>query len=279
MKKLISTLYGMLMSAFLAVALVPTQAFSDETCMSPYMAKIVGQEDYVYVWTLGQVGVGDEQDKLVTISVNPNSPYYGQVIGHISVGGRNEAHHSGFTDDRHYLWAATLDTSKIFIFDVHTNPNKPKLHKVITDFVKASGGIVGPHTTYALPGRMMISGLSNNQDFGGRTALVEYTNDGTYVATYHMPHDENLYGATKTGQIADGYGYDVRALPRRNVMITSSFTGWNNYMMNLGKLMGDSEAMKRFGNTVVVWDLHSRKPKKVFDVPGAPLEILSLIHI
>ena len=62
MKKLISTLYGMLMSAFLAVALVPTQAFSDETCMSPYMAKIVGQEDYVYVWTLGQVGVGDEQD-------------------------------------------------------------------------------------------------------------------------------------------------------------------------------------------------------------------------
>ena len=97
MKKLISTLYGMLMSAFLAVALVPTQAFSDETCMSPYMAKIVGQEDDVYVWTLGQVGVGDEQDKLVTISVNPNSPYYGQVIGHISVGGRNEAHHSGFS--------------------------------------------------------------------------------------------------------------------------------------------------------------------------------------
>ena len=52
MKKLISTLYGMLMSAFLAVALVPTQAFSDETCMSPYMAKIVGQEDYVYVLSL-----------------------------------------------------------------------------------------------------------------------------------------------------------------------------------------------------------------------------------
>ena len=26
---------------------------ADETCMSPYMAKIVGQEDYVYIWTLG----------------------------------------------------------------------------------------------------------------------------------------------------------------------------------------------------------------------------------
>ena len=31
--------------------------------------------------------------------------------------------------------------------------------------------------------------------------------------------------------------------------------------------------MKRFGNTMVVWDLHTRKPKQVLDVPGAPLEI------
>jgi selenium-binding protein 1 len=31
--------------------------------------------------------------------------------------------------------------------------------------------------------------------------------------------------------------------------------------------------MKRFGNTVAVWDLHTRQPKKIFDVPGAPLEI------
>jgi selenium-binding protein 1 len=38
-------------------------------------------------------------------------------------------------------------------------------------------------------------------------------------------------------------------------------------------MLGDPEAMKRFGNTVVVWNLHSRKPKKVLDVPGAPLEI------
>ncbi len=38
-------------------------------------------------------------------------------------------------------------------------------------------------------------------------------------------------------------------------------------------MLNDAEAMKRFGNTVVVWDLHGRKAKKVLDVPGAPLEI------
>ena len=252
---------------------IPATAFADETCMSPYMAKIVGQEDFVYVWTLGAEGVGDEQDKLVTIDVNPASPNYGKAVHSLSVGGRNEAHHSGLTDDRNYLWAGGLDTSKIFIFDVHTDPARPTLHKTIDNFVASSGGVVGPHTTYALPGRMMVTGLSNDKDHGGRTALVEYTNAGDYMATHWMPTDSDLGGATKSGNFADGYGYDVRALPRRNVMITSSFTGWNNYMANLGKLMGDAEAMQRFGNTVVVWDLHTRKPKKVLDVPGAPLEI------
>lgn len=248
-------------------------AAADETCLSPYMPKIVGQEDFVYVWTLGMEGVGDEQDKLVTVDVNPKSKNYGKVVHVLSVGGRNEAHHSDFTDDRRYLWGATLDTSKIFIFDVHTDPAKPKLVKTITDFVAKSGGVVGPHTTYALPGRMIITGLSNNKDHGGRTALVEYTNDGEYVATYWMPTDDNLQGATKSGKYADGYNYDVRALPRRNVMFTSSFTGWSNYMMDMAKLVKDEEAMKRFGNTVVVWDLHTRKPRKILDVPGSPLEI------
>ncbi|MDD5412263.1 MAG: selenium-binding protein SBP56-related protein, partial [Methylobacter sp.] len=122
-----------------------TSVQADETCQSPYMAKIVGQEDFVYIWTLGMEGVGDEQDKLVTVDVNPKSPNYGKVINSLSVGGRNEAHHSGFTDDRQYLWAGALDTSKLFIFDVHTDPAKPKLTKTITDFVAKSGGVVGPH--------------------------------------------------------------------------------------------------------------------------------------
>ena len=246
---------------------------ADETCMSPYMAKIVGQEDYVYVWTLGVEGLGDEQDKLVTIDVNPKSKTYAKVVSVLSVGGRNEAHHSGLSDDRHYLWAGGLDSNKIFIFDVHSNPRKPTLHKVITDFVEKTGGIVGPHTFYALPGRIMVSGLSNNKDNGGRTGLAEYNSKGEFIATHWLPTDGDLRGAKKEGQFADGYGYDVRVQPRRNVMLTSSFTGWSNYMMDFGQMLQDGEAMKRFGNTMVVWDLHTRKPKKVIDVPGAPLEI------
>jgi len=247
-------------------------ASADETCMSPYMAKITGQEEYLYVWTLGVDGVGDGSDKLVTIDVRPQSPTYGKVINAVSVGGRHEAHHAGLTDDRRFLWASGLDTSMIFIFDVHSDPAKPKLVKAIDDFVKVSGGVVGPHTNYALPGRMMLTGLSNDKDHGGLTALVEYTNQGDYVTTHWMPHAQDTMGA-RVEQVADGYGYDVRVLPRKNVMLTSSFTGWSNYMMDFGQMLQDPEAMKRFGQTVVLWDYHTRKPKTVFNVPGAPLEI------
>ena len=271
--RLVCSALGGLALLALALGHGAGNARADETCLSPYMAKIVGQEDFVYVWTLGMEGVGDEQDKLVTVDVDPTSSSYGKVVHVLSVGGRNEAHHSGLTDDRRHLWAGGLDTNKIFVFDIHTDPAKPSLHQTITDFTSRSGGVVGPHTHYALPGRMMITGLSNDKDHGGRTALVEYTNEGEYVTTHWMPTDDALEGAVKTGQYADGYGYDVRVLPRRNVMVTSSFTGWANYMMDFGKMLGDPEAMKRFGNTVVVWNLHTRKPRKIFDVPGAPLEI------
>jgi selenium-binding protein 1 len=256
--------------ALAAACLAPARA--DETCMSPYMAKITSHEDFVYVWTLGAKGVGDESDKLVTVDVRPGSKTRGQVVHVLPVGGRHEAHHAGFTDDRRYLWAGGLDTSRIFIFDVATDPAKPRLHKTIVDFVKKSGGVVGPHTLYALPGRMMITGLSNDRDHGGRTALVEYSNQGQHVATHWIPHAGDPRGAA-IGKSADGYGYDVRVLPRRNVMLTSSFTGWSNYMMDFGKMLQDPEAMRRFGQTMVVWDLHARKPLKVLDVPGAPLEI------
>src|SRR6266481_3210994 len=247
-------------------------ARADETCSSPYLARIDGQEEFVYVWTLGVEGLGDGADKLVTVDVKPGSPTYGKVINSSSVEGRNEAHHGGFTDDRHQLWLAGLDTSRIFIFDVHTDPAKPKYVKTIDNFEKTTGGAAGPHGAYALPGRMLIPCLSNAKDKGGRTALVEYGNDGSYIATHWLPTKEDAQGAANAN-FADGYGYDARVLPRKNALLTSSFTGFDNYMRDFGKLTADPEAMKHFGSTMVMWDFHARQPKKVFQVPGAPLEI------
>jgi methanethiol oxidase len=242
------------------LALVAPSVRADETCLSPYTPKIIGAEDYVYVWTLGIDGVGDGSDKLVTVGANPaKKDTYGKVVSSVSVGGRHEAHHGDFTDDRRYFWAGGLDDSMIYVFDVASDPAKPKLTNTIKDFAKKSG-VVGPHTFYPLPGRMLITGLSNDKDKGGKTGIVEYNNAGEYIATVWMPEKAE-------------YGYDARIQPRLNRMLTSSFTGWNNYMRPLGELMKDGEAMKHFGNTMVVWDAHARKPLQILDVPGAPLEV------
>jgi len=243
-----------------ALALAAIAARADETCLSPYLPKITGQEDYVYVYTLGVPGLGDGNDKLVTIGANPARPGFGKVVHQAAIPGRHEAHHGDFTDDRRFLWLGGLDTSEIFVFDVATDPGKPKLVKTIVDFVSKSGGVVGPHTFNALPGRMLITGLSNAKDGGGKTGMVEYSNAGVHVRTVWMP------GGAE-------YGYDARINVDLNRMLTSSFTGKKNYMRPLPELMGDGEAMKQFGNTVVVWDAHARKALQTLAVPGAPLEV------
>jgi selenium-binding protein 1 len=238
-------------------------ALSDETCNSPYIAKLIkGQEDYVYIWTLGVEGLGDGSDKLVTVDANPKSKSYGKVIHAAPTGARVEAHHMGFTDDRRHIWAGGLSDNRIWVFDIATDPAKPRLVRTIADLGDKSG-YLGPHTYYALPGRMLVQALSNTKDKGGQTGMALYNNKGQFIASYAMP--------TEGG--GDGYGYDLAVNPKKNVLLTSSFTGYTNYMRPIGELIKDGEAMKKFGNTMVLWDLKAMKPNKVLSVPGAPLEI------
>src|SRR5262245_19604560 len=238
-----------------AVPIAPL-AHADETCNSPYIAKLIkGQEDYVYVWTLGVEGLGDGSDKLVTVDVDPKSKTYGKVIAQVPVGTRGEAHHMGFTDDRRRIWAGGLAGSDIYVFDIATDPSHPKLVKTIKDLATRTG-YIGPHTYYALPGRMVVQALSNDKDKGGVTGMAVYNNEGDFIARYPMPVDGG----------GDGYGYDLAVNPAQNVMLTSSFTGYANYMRPLGDLIKDEAAMKRFGNTMVAWDLKAMKPKTVMAV-------------
>jgi selenium-binding protein 1 len=257
----------LVVAALAAGALLGTATRADETCNSPYMSKLIkGQEKFVHVWTLGVEGMGDGSDKLVTIDADPKSKSYGKVVHSVSVGGRGEAHHMGFTDDRRYLWAGGLESNKIHVFDVGANPAKPKLVRTIDDLTKKSG-YVGPHTFYAMPGRMLIGTLSNARDSGGVTGLALYNNKGEFVAKYDLPTGE--IGGVK----GDGYGYDIAINPAKNAMLTSSFTGIDNYRRDLGSVVKDAEAMKRFGNTMVLWDVKAMRPTRIFTVPGAPLEI------
>ena len=173
----------------LTCAVWTSAARADETCNSPYTAKLIkGQEDFVYVWVLGVEGLGDGFDKLVTVDVHPKSKTYGKVMHSASVGSRQEAHHMGFTDDRRFIWAGGLSDNKIYVFDIATEPANPKLVKTIADLGEKTG-YLGPHTYYALPGRMLVQTLSNSRDKGGVTGMALYNNKGDFITSYAMPTD------------------------------------------------------------------------------------------
>jgi len=245
---------------------------ADETCMSPYMPKITGHEEFIYVWTLGVEGLGDGSDKVVTIDVRPGSKTRGQVIHTVSVGGRREAHHGGFTDDRRELWLSGLGSSHIFVFDVATDPSQPRLVRTFTDFEETTGA-VGPHGFYALPGRMLVPCLSNTKDRDGRTALVEYSNQGTHIATHWMPTFTFEGSCAELQRDAARFADPIAQVPGLL---------WKVWMVNPDRrsaggvyLFADQAALTRFADGPIAARINNRADfkemsMKVFDIMERP---------
>ncbi|MEO6021542.1 MAG: selenium-binding protein SBP56-related protein, partial [Burkholderiales bacterium] len=151
-KKRVLALAGVL-GLTLGAPIAITQA---ETCISPYIKGLTQPEKVMYLWALPATP-GEGEDFLAVIDVNLASSTYGSILKKVRVGSvGNEAHHIGYTDDRAKLWAASLNSDRFFIFDVATDPMNPKLIRVIDNVAKATG-LSGPHTPYAIPGRMLVS--------------------------------------------------------------------------------------------------------------------------
>jgi selenium-binding protein 1 len=217
-----------------------------ETCLSPYIKSLKDPEKVMYLWTLP---AGQGSDYLAVIDVNLASPTYGKVLKKIEVGSvGNEAHHMGYTDDRGKIWAAALNTSRFFIFDVKTDPANPKLVRTI-DNVPQLTGLSGPHTPYAIPGRILIS-MASGPDGTGPGGLAEFTNDGEFIGSHK----------------ATNHPYETVIKPEFNRMITSSWVPQKTFMSP-----GDKWDPKTFSNTMLVWDLKSRKI--VQELKGDPIPL------
>ncbi len=232
------------------VALFITLLAQGETCLSPFVKRLDRPEKYLYVFCVD--ADGKDNDFFLTIDVNIESDSYGKVLNRLDLGSSgNETHHFGYTDDRTHIWGCSLFSDRVFIINVADDPAKPKLVKTIDSGEKS--GLTGPHSPYALPGRMLVSFLGG-KDGGLPAGLAEFRNDGTYIRTIPMPD-----GAP--------YGYDVAINPGRNRMVTSSFTPPSNYKKPFAKM-----DLKNFGNQLVVWDFEKRKPLQTLTAGAAPLE-------
>ncbi len=191
-----------LLVGLLSVALVPA-----ETCLSPFVKRMERPEKYLYVFCVD--ADAKDNDFLAVIDVDAKSPTYGEILHQLDLGSAgNETHHFGFTDDRTHIWGCSLFSNRLFVIDVASDPARPKLVKSFDSAEKT--GLTGPHSPYALPGRMLISFLGG-KDGGMPAGLAEFTNDGTFIRKFELPKDAP-------------YGYDVAINPDLNRMVTSSFT-------------------------------------------------------
>jgi methanethiol oxidase len=236
--------------ASLAAALFLSVPAGAETCLSPFVKRLDKLEKYLYVYCVD--ADAKDNDFLLVLDVDIESPNYGKIRYQLDLGSSgNETHHFGFTDDRTHIWGCSLFSNRIFLIDVATDPAKPRLVKTLDSSAKS--GLTGPHSPYAIPGRMLISFLGGKG--GGLPAgLAEFTNDGNFVRTLSMPADAP-------------YGYDVAIKPDINRMVTSSFTPPRNYQKPFAKMnLGD------FGKSVLVWDFRQRKVIQKLTTGSAPLE-------
>jgi selenium-binding protein 1 len=226
-------------------------AVEAETCLSPFVKRLDRPEKVLYVFCVD--ADAKDNDFLAVIDVDSTSAKYGQIVHKLDLGSAgNETHHFGFTDDRTHIWGCSLFSSRIFVIDVASDPARPKLVKVMDDVV-AKAGFTGPHTPYALPGRMLISFLGA-KDGGLPTGLAEFTNDGQFIRRLELPSEAP-------------YGYDVAVKPELNRMVTSSFTDQNNYKKPLAQM-----DLQKFGKELLVWDFRERKVIHKLTTGAAPLE-------
>ncbi|HLJ97946.1 MAG TPA: selenium-binding protein SBP56-related protein [Gemmataceae bacterium] len=209
-----------------------------ETCLSPFVKRLDRREKFLYVFCLD--AHAKNHDFLAVIDVDMDSANYGKMIYQLDLGSAgNETHHFGFTDDRTHIWGCSLFSSRMFLIDVAAEPAKPKLVKVVED-LPSKVGLTGPHSPYALPGRMLISFLGSKE--GGLPAgLAEFTNEGEFIRRLDLPADAP-------------YMYDVAVKPDLNRMVTSSFTPLNNYKKPLAQM-----DLTNFGKELLIWDFRQRK--------------------
>ncbi len=235
----------------LLAGLLAWTSLDAETCLSPFVKRLGRPEKLLYVFCVD--ADAKDNDFLAVIDVNLDSAKYGQMIYQLDLGSSgNETHHFGYTDDRTHIWGCSLFSSRIFLIDVASDPAKPRVAKVLQD-IPGQAGFTGPHSPYALPGRMLVSFLGA-KDGGLPAGLAEFTNDGQLVRRLELPKDAP-------------YMYDVAVKPDLNRMVTSSFTPLNNYKKPLAQM-----DLKNFGKELLVWDFRERKVLSKLTAGLAPLE-------
>jgi len=211
-------------------------------------------------------------DYLATVDLDPKSKTYSQVIHRLPMPNLgDELHHFGWnacsschgdaTRSRRFLVMPGLGSGRIHIIDV-ANPQKPKMHKVISgQEIAKKTNLATPHTVHCLAdGQIMISMLGDAQGNAPGGFLL-------------LDQKFEVVGRwAKPGQGME-FNYDFWYQPRHNVMVSSQWAAPKT--IQPGFKIEDVKAGK-YGHKLHFWDWEKHKLVKTLDLGAEgmiPLEV------
>ncbi|XP_058463172.1 methanethiol oxidase [Malaya genurostris] len=235
------------------------------------------REKLLYVVTVQPNLNESHGDYLSTVDVDPDSPTFCQIIHRTFTNSTgNELHHSGwntcsschFVDNktkapkRDRMVLPCLNSDRIFIVDVGTDPKAPTLFKTIEGTVLKEANATAPHTTHCLPnGNIMIS-VMGDAEGNAKGEFVEFDKNFEFV------------GVWTRGDKTALCGYDYWYQPYFNVMVSSEWGAPK--LFRRGYQDSDIEDPAQYGRRLNFYKWNERELFQTIDLGEegiCPLEI------
>lgn len=241
---------------------------------SPLEAMRARREKFIYVSCL-HTGTGvDEPDFLAVVDVDPESDSYSRVVHRMPVPYvGDELHHFGWqvcssachttSLERRYLVVPGFRSSRLYVVDVGTDPQRPAIAKVIEpEEIIAKTGYTWPHTVHCLPGDIItISMLGDaHEELPGGFAVLD-------AKTF------DVLGRWERKKGDQQFNYDFWYQPRKNTLVSSEFGVPNAFK---GGFRLDDVDAGRYGRRIHFWDLGSREHIQSIDLGETGLLPLEL---
>jgi selenium-binding protein 1 len=206
-------------------------------------------------------------DGLAVVDLDSSSPTYSRILSLTEVPSLgDELHHSGWNacsaalcpyaphphQERRYLLLPALRSSRIFVFDVKSDPRQPKLVKTIeAEEIARKTGYSRPHTLHCGPDAIYVSALGNTQGEGpGGIFLLD-------CETF------DVLGRWELDRGPQYLHYDFWWHLGHDTLISSE---WGTPNMIENGLDPSLLLGKKYGHRLHVWDLRRRKHQQVLDI-------------
>jgi selenium-binding protein 1 len=243
---------------------------------SPKHAMEAPQEKLAYVALLNPTGEGT-RDAIGVVDTDPASKGYGRMVGQVDLpGSNNELHHFGWNAcsshlcpyaphahiERRYLVVPGTHTTNIHVIDTKPDPRNPELVKVIDGAeVTRRTGYTAPHTVHCGPDGIYMNALGA-KDGNGPGGI------------FMLDHETfEVKGPWEVERGPQHLAYDFSWHLGQDTMITSE---WGTPNMVTQGVNPELLLAGKYGHALHVWDLQTRRHKRVLDMGAQYQMVLEL---